>query len=278
MEQQNRASDDEIDLYDLWKVIVKRKRLIIGLFAMIVISTTIVSLFMPKIYRGEVNLSIIDSSASLNAGDKNIMLTKPAEGANEIIDLMGRIDDGKKELILPKTYQSVESVKLRALKNVTYKISATIEAENTDDIPVAAAELVDFLNNIDSVKANINEEREILTQRSIEMENLLKAAPNLIISYNKILAEGKLLPMGFNPIDLSKRIADLKIEKLTVAQALSRLKNGRIQMTTPPYISSKPVSPKITKNIMLASMIGILMGIILAFLIEHIEKKRSGGF
>jgi hypothetical protein len=203
------------------------------------------------------------------------MLIKPAEGVNEIIDLMGRIDDGKKEFILPKTYQSVESVKLKAFKNVTYKIAATIEAENTDDIPVAAAELVDFLNNIDSVKANVNEEREILTQRSIETSNLLKSAPHLIASYNKILSEGKLLPMGFNPIDLGKRIADIKIEKLTVEQALSRLKNGRIQMTTQPYIFKEPVSPKIARNVILAGMLGLILGLFLAFLIEYVINIQN---
>lgn len=266
MEQQNNESNDEINLYDLWEVVGKRKKLIIGVFLMIVISTALISLFMPKIYRGEVNLCIVDNIA---AGDKH------AEGANEIIALLGSIDGEKKELIFHKTYTSVKSVKLKALKDVTYKIAATIEAKNTDDISVAAAELVDFLNNIDSVKANTNEEREILTKRSLEMSSLLESAPNLIVSYNKILAEGKLLPMGFNPIDLSKRIADIKIEKLMVEQALSRLKNGRIQMTTRPYIFKKPVSPKITNNVMLASLIGLLMGIMLAFFIEHIEKIKK---
>jgi uncharacterized protein involved in exopolysaccharide biosynthesis len=43
MEQQNNESNDEIDLYDYWKVIVKRKIFIIGLFIVIVGSTAIVS-------------------------------------------------------------------------------------------------------------------------------------------------------------------------------------------------------------------------------------------
>ncbi len=57
METQNKGTstyDDEINLYDYWKVIVKRKRLIIGLFLVAVLASAVISLSMPKIYRGEV--------------------------------------------------------------------------------------------------------------------------------------------------------------------------------------------------------------------------------
>ena len=143
MEQQNREYNDEINIYDLWKVIVKRRRIIIGLFLIIVISTAIVSLFMPKIYSGEVNLIVIDKSDS--------SVSRAVE-AKEITDSMDSIDDEKKKLILPKTYTAVKSVKLRALiKEAKNRIVATVDAKNTDDIPVAMVELVDFLNNIEVV-------------------------------------------------------------------------------------------------------------------------------
>ena len=58
MEQQNREYDDEINLYDFWKIIAKRKILIIGLFIVIVVSTAIASFRMPDIYRGEAGLVI----------------------------------------------------------------------------------------------------------------------------------------------------------------------------------------------------------------------------
>ncbi|MBA3071945.1 MAG: hypothetical protein FP829_07310, partial [Nitrospirae bacterium] len=57
METQNKGTavyEDEINLYDYWKVIVKRKTLIIGLFLAAVLASGIISFLMPKIYRGEV--------------------------------------------------------------------------------------------------------------------------------------------------------------------------------------------------------------------------------
>jgi capsular polysaccharide biosynthesis protein len=281
MEQQNREYDNEINLYDFWKVIAKRKKLIIGLFIVIVVSTAIVSLFMPKVYRGEINLSVMDNSASLNIdiNNRNILIVKRAEDAKEIakeiIDIMGSIDNGKKKLILPKTYISVKSVKLRALKEAKNKIVATIDAKSTDDIPVVISELVDFLNNMEFMKASLKEEREILTQRSIELSNILKTAPDLLVAYNKLIREGKLTTFGFNPIELNKRIVDIKIEKLAVEQALSSLKNGRIQIMTPPYISNKPVSPKILQNVFVAGIISLLLGVFLAILIEYIGNIKN---
>ena len=257
-------SEEEVNLYDCWKVIVKRKILIIGLFIVIVGSTAIGSFLMPKVYRGEVNLSVIDNSVS-----SNIDISK------ELVDIMGNIDSEKKKMILPKTYISVKSVKLRALKEAKNKIVATMDVKSTDAISVAISELVDFLNNIESVKASLKEEREILTQRSIELSNILKTAPDLLVAYNKLIREGKLTIVGFNPIELNKRIADIKIEKIAVEQALSRLKDGRIQIMTPPYISNKPVSPKILQNIFVAGILSLFIGIALVFLIEYIGNIKN---
>jgi len=265
MEQQSRKIEEEISFYELWQVIVKRRKIIIFSFLAIVVSTTIINSLLPKIYRGEVSLNIVEGSVIINSD--NTML-KRAETANEIIDILGSIDDKKKILIFPKTYMSVKTLKLKAFKNATDKISVTIDANNPKDISVAAMELVYYLNNIESVKANIDEEKEILMRHSIEMSKLLESATNLTAQYDKRLAEGKLLDVGFNPIDLRKKIVDVKIEKFAVDQALTRLKNGRIQMVTQPIISREPVSPKMKRNVILGSILGLFLVVFLAFFIE----------
>lgn len=275
MGQQNQVECEEINLYELWQVVVKRRNIVIFVFLATVISMAIINLLLPKIYRGEGNLNIVDGSTYLSASNVIIDI-KRTESANEIIDILGRIDDEKKALILPKTYLSVKTLKLKAFKNATDRISVEIEAKNTKDIPTAFVELVNYLNNMDSVKVNINEEREILTQKSTEMARLLESTATLTAAYEKRLAEGKLLDLGFNPIDLRKKIADIKIEKFSVDQALSKLKNGRIQMMTPPVTLPEPVSPNIKMNIVLACVVGLFIGIIFAFFIEHIERTKKG--
>jgi uncharacterized protein involved in exopolysaccharide biosynthesis len=276
MEQQNKDYTYEINIYDLWKIIVKRRRIIIGLFLIIVISAAIVSIFMPKIYRGEVKLNVINNSVlqTIDINKKEIFLVKKAEDAQEIVDIMGSIDDEKKKLILPKVYMSVISVKLRALKDAK-TIVATIKAKSTDDVSIAVSELVEFLNNMENVKTSLKEEREMLRQRSVELSNIQKTGQDSLVAYNKLVREGKITAIGFNPLELGKSIVDTMNEKLAVDQALSRLKDGRIQVMTPFSISDKPVSPKILPNVAVAGILSLLIGIALVLFIEHIERIRK---
>ncbi len=61
---QQYVEDDEIDLYELWLVLKKRKKLIIGLFLFAVIFTTIISFIMTPIYRSTASVIPVSSSQS----------------------------------------------------------------------------------------------------------------------------------------------------------------------------------------------------------------------
>ncbi len=70
--------DDEINLYDYWKVLVKRKKILIGIFLVPLVIVTIVSLSLPRYYKGE--------SEIIN----------PVIPAPNIVNLVGNIDDTQK--------------------------------------------------------------------------------------------------------------------------------------------------------------------------------------
>jgi hypothetical protein len=253
MGQQIKEYSDEINLYDLWKVIAKRKIFIIGLFLVVVISTTIISSLMPKIYRGQAVLNVLQYDAI---------------PAKEIVDMVGNVDSEKRTTILPTTYPSVTDIKLKAMKDSKDKIVVIIEAKKIDDIPKALSELVDYIYNLDLVKLTVKEEKEKLLKRSAELSDIVQTSSDLLNAYGKLLRAGKLLPMGFNPVDLNKRIADIKLEKLTVEQAMLRLKDGGISIAAQPYVSSKPVKPKIKMNIALAGLAALFAGILFVFFKE----------
>lgn len=259
MEQQNKECHDEINLYDFWKVLVKRKILITGLFIVIVGSTAIGSLLMPKVYRGQGFLNIIQYE-----------LIKP----NDIIDIIGNINQERMAKILPTTYPYVTDIKLANPKDSKSKIVVTIDAKKIEDIPRAFSEFVDYINNIDVVQLTVKNVNETLLKRKTELTKILKAAPDMLAESHRLLKEGNLLQMGFNPIDLDKEIVDMKMELLQVDQTLLRLKNGEIEIASQPYISSNPVKPKIVLNIALACIFSLLLGILLAFFLDYLEKTR----
>ena len=246
--------EDEINLYDYWKVIVKRKRLIIGLFVIAILASAIISFLMPKIYRGEVILKLPAKELT----------------SKELFSVIGKIDAEK---ILPTTHHLVSDVKLNVLKDSTDKLRLVIEAKNTDALSQAAAEFVAYLNGIPLIKRFVEEERKRLLMQSEEIDKVIKGSDGLTRTYKKLLESGRLIPVGFNPIELEKRVSDLKIERLVIEQGIKRLKG--VEMISSLNIPKNPVKPRIKKNIALASITSLFAGIFLAFFMEYIEKVRS---
>jgi capsular polysaccharide biosynthesis protein len=112
----------------------------------------------------------------------------------------------------------------------------------------------------------------LLKQRE-ELSKVIESSKELVRTYDTLIKTGRLIPVGFNPVDLNKRISDIKIEKLHVEQTLERLKG--IEMGAEPYISGKPVKPKKGLNFMIAGIVGFIASIMVAFFVEYLEKNKS---
>ena len=89
-------SEEEINLYDYWKVLVKRKKILIGIFLVPLVIVTIVSLNLPRYYRGESDISIPvllvpNIPSVMPAPNIPSAITVP-----NIVRLIGNIDDTQK--------------------------------------------------------------------------------------------------------------------------------------------------------------------------------------
>ena len=274
MDKQNEEYDDEINLYDLWKVIAKRKMLIIGLVIVVVGLTAIGSFMMPNIYRGEavllVNLNNFD--VNLNNFDKQ---KSEVINATEITDSVGSINREKLLRMVPKSYSNVTQIKLNANKNSKDKITVTIDAKKIDDIPGALSEVIGYLNNIDIIKSAVSRYKENFIKQSSELSDIIKSSHDLLLTYRKMFEAGKITAMGFNPVEASTMIGKMKVDLTEIDQKISRLNNGGIEIASQLYISDNPVSPKILLNVILAGITSLLLGIFLAFFIECIGNVKN---
>jgi len=242
MSQQDKRGlpyEDEINLYDYWKVIVKRKGLIIGLFLVATIASGIISLLMPKIYRGEVVLKLPEkqSQSSITITAKEITakeitakeITAKEITAKELVSIIGKIDKEKIKNFLPTTHHLITDIKLNALKDSADKLKLIIEAKNTNDISTAMTEFVTYLNNIPIIKLFVEEERQRLLIQSEEINKVIESSTELLRTYKKLLNRGTPL-VGFSPIEVEKRASDLKVERLVIEQGIKRLKG--VEMIT----------------------------------------------
>ena len=85
--------DEEINLYDYWKALVKRKKIITGIFLVPLVTVAIISLSLPRYYRGESEITVLASPA-LNIDSA---ITAP-----NIVRLIGNIDQAQKVKIFAK--------------------------------------------------------------------------------------------------------------------------------------------------------------------------------
>jgi hypothetical protein len=263
MEQLNGTNEEDINLYDLWLVILKRKKLIIGLFLIVVISVASISLLMPKIYRGDTVLRI----PQFEIASSNI-------SARDLLDLIGQIDKERKANLLPKTSIFITDIKFNAFKDSKDKLEVVIESKDKDAILIAISELINYTNTIDLVRSTVKEEQEKLLKRTTELSSVLDASKELLTTYGQLLKAGKLVPVGFNPIELNKRISDISLEKQMTEQSLQRLSGG-VRIARQVDITNAPVKPRIKMNVVLSGIISFFLGILLSFFLEFLEKIKN---
>src|SRR3990172_3770643 len=264
MNQQNTEFGDEMNLYDIWMTIVKRKRLIIGLFLVSVILTTAISFLMPKIYQGEAIITILSSEVK----------------AKELINVIGKIDKKKIRIIYPNKYYSITEMKLKILKDSNDKMRVIIQATNVVDISKAFLDLVNYINNLNFIKMKLQMEQKILMHKNAELSSIIVSSEEILHAYKAFLKAGTPI-IGFNLIELNnlnKEMADLKTEKFKIEQSIQMLKKGAIETAKQLYVYNNPIKPKIISNIVLAGVACLLLGIFLAFFLEHMKtnKKNKG--
>src|SRR5450759_2699154 len=87
-------AEEEINLYDYWKVLIKRKKIFTGIFLVPLVTVTIISLIQPRYYRGESEI------------------TNPVIPARDIVNLVGAIDATQKTKIFTHNPDTIKSVSI----------------------------------------------------------------------------------------------------------------------------------------------------------------------
>lgn len=249
MEQQNRESNDEINLYDLWKVIVKRKKVFIGIFLLPLVIAIIISLIIPRYYRGE--------------GE----VTNPVIPAPNIVSLIGNIDDAKKVTIFANNSDAIKSVLVSLPKKSTDKVSIIIDAKTEDVIPQAFKDIFVYISNLPEIKGEI-------VQTDLKIKNLMAAKEANLIYYNYIIDMIKkrqsVVFISVNPSDLLKKDVDLLQEIVT----LQRVK-GIAGILAPPLITKQPSNTEIKKIFVVTGILSLLMAIFVVFFLDYIERMKA---
>jgi hypothetical protein len=246
--------EDEINLYDYWKVLVKRKTVFIGIFLIPLVIVAAVSLILPRYYRGECEI------------------INPVIPSQQIVGLIGTIDAAKIAQVFTTTPDAIRSVSLSIPKAST-KITIAIESNAVDVFPQAFQDLDRFIHGLREIREELS---RINNQADMQMEALVEArkANLLFLNHiNSMIKKGILSSISINPADLIKKDADLSVEIMNLQR--TKAKNEEKGSLGPISITTLPSNSTIKQILIFTGIVSFFAAIFIVFFLEYINRMKA---
>ncbi len=275
---------EEANIYDYWKVLVKRKTIFLCVLIIPLAIVTILALFTPQYYRGESEILL----AKLPASDIPSVITAP-----NIINLVGEIDDVRKAKIFANHSGAIKNVIISMPQKSINRISITIESKSPAIIPQAIKDVFNYINALPQIMeetARIQQKDDLKTQRTLEEIDFkimkLREAKEANIDFLKdmsdMLKKRKLAVVNFNPSDLVRKDGDIALEitnlqdtKKDILRGKELNAKGTIGILVPPSIAKRPSREQTTQLIIVTGILSIIMSIFIVLFLEYVEKMKA---
>ncbi|MGV8058378.1 MAG: hypothetical protein AB2L12_10200 [Smithellaceae bacterium] len=268
-------SNNEVNLYDYWKVFVKRKKTFFCIFLIPLVMVTIISFIIMRNYRAESELS-------------NTIIP-----VQRIINLIGNIDDAKKVKVFANNSDTIKSVLISISPKSTDKINIIIDAKTADILPQSFKNLFEYISNLPELKqevAKAQAETDLKTERllaetDLKIEKLIEARKANRIFLNDLLDMIKRRKTPFvniNPADLIKKDGDIALEIISLQQAKAEVikkKELNVQINagilSPPTVTKQPTKSEIKERLIITGIPSLFLGIFIIFSLEYIERMKA---
>ena len=292
MEEPIQTEYEEIDLMDYVKVILKRKWLILVIFFGAAIAAGIFSFLMPKVYKIDTSLEVGIIERATGATSEQL-IESPTQLVEKIKgDVYGifvreklqipeekypkiKVENPKDTRLISLAIESAEPPKAQ---NILEETNNLILAEHQEKIKVKKGLLE---NNIEVAKKDIERIKAKIGFLEEERKNLEA----------KVEALQKILPYQQDPgtqfalFDTKEKLEQKKQEIENRYLEINSLENqinslqGQIEDIRPtqviksPTVSASPIKPRPLLNIVIAAILGLFIGVFLAFFQEWWEKS-----
>jgi len=257
--------DDEIDLYELWLILKKRKKVIFISTLVFLIVGTLYCFLTPPTYRAThvFRKTVISTGVfkSLANQLEEKLKNKDYKSLAELIDC---------SLNEAKTISSISiETSRRRSKNL---FTLEVEGQNPSLLKNIDKDIESFFKSSPAVKEKLNIERELLSQQLNDYSSRLASLQKEANTIKKKILAGNIKTLGFNPLDIDKSILEIKSK---ISELNYKLQNLKPFETVTFYVSDKPVKPKKKLVIAVSIITGLFIGIFLAFFFEWLENVRK---
>lgn len=253
---------DEISLYGLWSVIVKRKMILIAFLCLSLLGAALFAFTSPKIYRLEAHMKLYLP--------KDAATVKELPTAKDLATIIGTIDAEKKAMIFSKTAEEITDFKIVEMKGATDKFKIVIEARSHEILPEALDEAVKHIESMNMIKSNEEKITRELDQKIKELRDTYTKSAQINKAIEKSLHTSNVSSFGFSPIDAHQRVLEMKIGLHRLEQ--ERHKYKLLQPLDDPFVSKSPVKPRKALILTLACLGSLMIGLLVVFVMEYFER------
>ncbi len=259
-----RQDDDEISLIELWDILVRRKKILAAVFAIVIIAALGYLMVTKPIYesRAIISVGFIPQNPVFNESE-NAFETKFVEKPETLMRQIKEkhnvnVETQKTEeglLILTAQGFSPEEPKIKllsAIEETLLRINALFDT--------AARDFDNYTDFLYSQKSEL--EKQILEYK----EKIDSAsAKNPSLSAMLVLEKGRALEQK---VSIEKQIIMMRF-------ALSPVNTQPSKVLKEPTISEEPVKPKKKLVLALSFVLGIFMGVFAAFFAEFLANVKK---
>jgi len=266
-------NDNEIELIDYIKVILKRKNLILGITLGIVIGVGVLSFILPKTYKVDAIIEIgrIESFFPETPGQ----VLEKIKNKNYQKAIQKKLNISEKEfpkinIFNPKNTGlliiSITSKKPERAKEILENLGNLILKEHQSKFNIQKKILLDDKKRIEKKISFLKEKKKILEEKINYLRNLYQTNPS---SENLLLLMESKKDLKNTKLEIENHYLKLNSinQKLNISQPT--------QIIKPPSIPELPTGPNPLLNIIIALILGFLSGSFLAFLCEWWEKEKE---
>ncbi len=266
IEENTQAYNDEyeISLFELWSILVKRKKIIVGVIIGFLVLAGIYCLIKKPIYESKASLRIgsvpnigtivspdvvVYKLNEMYGEEKNLGIELPFLHETKVAESEGK--DVISMIAYGKTPEEAQSL----LK----KINTNILVEHKEKYDSAVLALKGKI-------ASLEENMEILDQEIEGLNSKVESSSENSEVVNSLLT--------FENVKLKQQRVNLSMEVLNLELQASELKARPTKVIIEPTVNEEPANQKTLLILAVALMAGAMIGVFVAFFMEFVQKAE----
>lgn len=261
---------DEINLYNYYKIIIKRKNIIIFTVLLATVLSFAISYFSPKIYesRSIIRIPVIHDSRAQVTQTKN----QPPIVSSSELKLM--VENFKSSYSKNIVSLNITSINDNSEEGPVGDFNLIVQVKDNPQLAVRVSnEILIYLKDNEFTKNKINEKKTILNNKILNINKTLGEALKIKSNVKSFLENRSSSLLEFNPVEIEAKMNELEDKKTDLEVELKSL-NG-FEFVVKPNPSDSPVKPKSLQNTVLGFVFSLFLSIFLVFFVEWLDKNKA---